>query len=449
MPASYSLVPSPDGDALLLVAMGDAWGLPAHPCSSAGDVNRRIREAFGIDVTVATSFGEVLDGHSHVYLLAHQNHGTGGELPRSARWVERKELETLLFVDPEQRKLAEEWFAMGAGHDQAALSPAAWAGEDWFAEASAWMTEAAARASLSVTGPVEQFMCSPYSVTMRIPTSAGFAYFKAAPPEFAYEPVLVSAVAEWFPQHTPRVLEIDQDRAWLLTLGLEPFHQIEPTLQHVELYERMVRVYARMQRETAGKVETLLAMGVPDRRPDTLPSLLEELLQDEVSLLYAGDGALTRDEHARLLDFVPVFREQCARLAGFHLPDTLQNVDFWRDNIAVTTDGFVFLDWAESVISSPIHSMNMVLRDFVIHDVRDKEELHRRLFEAYFSEWADHEPMERLQEAYQLSQSGSVLCRALSWRDSTASLGEPRRHAYLRPAVAANTRRLLEFADIS
>lgn len=446
---SYSIVPNPGGDAVLLVKTGDAWGLPSHPHAAAVEVNPRIKREFGLDVTVATTFGENFHDGGHEYLLAHENHGSAGELPRGARWVRQEELDSLALAVPGERKILEEWFALGAGKDTAVLSPAAWARRGWFAEAASWMTEAAARHDLAVTGPVEQFGVSPYSVTMRVPTSEGYAYFKAAPPEFGYEPSLVRAIAERFPAHSPEVLEIDRERSWLLTRGVEPFWQLEPTLEHVELYERMVRTYARMQQELIGQVATLTAMGVPDRRPARLPVLLEELLQDTATLRFDGDYALSAEEHAQLLAYVPRFTEQCAKLAEFALPNTLQNVDFWRDNIAVTNDGFVFLDWAESVVASPAHSMNMVLRDFVIHDVRDKDVLHHRMLDAYMGEWTAYESMERLHDAYRLSQPGSVLCRALSWRDSIASLGDPRRHAYLRPSVPGNVRRLLEFTDIA
>ncbi|MFJ4097687.1 hypothetical protein ACIPYS_39510 [Kitasatospora sp. NPDC089913] len=231
--------------------------------------------------------------------------------------------------------------------------------------------------------------------------------------------------------------------------GVEPFWQLEPTLEHVGLYERMVRSYASMQQGLLADSALLDRMGVPDRRPAALPGLLEELLADTASLHYDGAGALTRGEHERITAFVPRFTNLCARLDALALPAVLVNVDFWRDNIAVTDSGFTFFDWAESVMSSPVQSMTMVLRDLVVHDVADRKELHDRLLGAYLDEWTGYASPDELRQAYRIAQPAAVLCRALSWRDSVASLGEPRRHQYLRPAVAGNTRRLLEFADLA
>jgi hypothetical protein len=446
---SYSIIPSVDGTAVLMVATEDGWTLPGHPSTSPRSVNARVKKRFGLDVTVAARFGETVVGSELVYLLAHQNHGDAEAVVDDAGWISSAAIRSLPFADSWQRAVLEEWFRLGAGVDRSVLSRSDWARSEWFSEASAWIRAGARRHGLAPTAAVEQFESSPYSVTMRMPTDQGYVYFKAAPPEFSYEPELVQELFARFPKHVPAVLAIDKSRSWMLTRGVDPFGQIQPVLEDAGLYERMVQSYAGMQKDLVGEVGKLAAMGVPDRRTSTLPGLLEQLLADTSLFLYEGAMALTPAEHERLLELVPRFEERCSRLAEFNLPDTLQNVDFWRDNIAVTGQGYVFFDWAESIIASPILSMHMLLRDFIIHDVPDKDELRRRLLHTYLSEWTDHEPIERLREAHRLCEPAAILCRALSWRDSLASIKEPRRHAYLWPAVSANVRRLLEPAMLT
>ncbi|WP_227983809.1 aminoglycoside phosphotransferase family protein [Nocardia spumae] len=410
------------------------------------EVNQRILEGCGVEVTVAARFGEVLYDDGPTYVFLHHNNGSRDTLPSGVGWVSRTMTNSLTFADARHETIVGEWFRC-AGDGLGTVSTCDWVRPDWFGEVSEWITAAAGRHGYQPSGPIEQIVSSPHSTVLRTPTSGGDLYFKATPAVFAHEPRLLESLARLFPERLPDVVAIDSERGWSLTKDVGSFVHLEPTLADVPRYEEVVRGYAAMQKELAGDVNALLALGVPDRRPAALLALLDEILEDVDSLVFDGEESLTREEYDRIVSFRPRFAELCERMAEFGTPNTLVDMDFWRGNIALTPGRWVLLDWAEAVVGSPMQSMVTVLNEFRVTQVANRDELHRRLLGAYLAEWADYESPERIREAYEIARPAAVLCRTQSWRAGIASLATPYRHQYLRRAVAVNLRKLIEFTS--
>jgi hypothetical protein len=124
----------------------------------------------------------------------------------------------------------------------------------------------------------EQVRSGPTGYVLLVQTENDRYYFKVCENTSIHEPALVAALASWFPGRVPDVLAVDDERHWLL------MSDAGPTVRSLiradgdrRRSEDIVREFATLQKNTITYTEQLLAMGVPDRRPDKLAALLNGL----------------------------------------------------------------------------------------------------------------------------------------------------------------------------
>lgn len=130
---------------------------------------------------------------------------------------------------------------------------------------------------------------------MRVPTSRGVVWFKAAAPGTAFEvriyPLLFRAAPRW-------VLEpiaVDAERGWIVLLDGGPtLRGSMPAAEALPVLAEILPQYAELQLELAPHVDALLALGVKDMRAALLPQRFEEALHE------AEQGARERSTGAAL-----------------------------------------------------------------------------------------------------------------------------------------------------
>jgi hypothetical protein len=155
-----------------------------------------------------------------------------------------------------------------------------WQDPQWLADAQDWIEASCARAGLTRTGPVSA-RGRPYSVVARVPTDRGTVWFKACPPVSGFEPALLAAFASWHPDRFAAPLAVDVDRAWVLTRdGGRTLREDLEQQPDTRAWHATVRDYARLQLDLANRADDLIAFGVPDLRPASVPGRLEMLLAD-------------------------------------------------------------------------------------------------------------------------------------------------------------------------
>lgn len=131
-----------------------------------------------------------------------------------------------------------------------------WLKPDWLAEANSWIDLQLERRGIRVSGPIEQPHLRPCSTVLRVPTSAGDLYFKAAAPVLAHEPALTQALFRSRPDCMPPVLALDVERGWLLSpdLGvmLRSLIQSPQDLWH---WHNVLSLYAELQLEMTSRLD--------------------------------------------------------------------------------------------------------------------------------------------------------------------------------------------------
>jgi Phosphotransferase enzyme family len=340
----------------------------------------------------------------------------GWEPSARARWIDASAL------DPE--------LAAFLGDGRVPPGRAPWAREGWLTEASAWIETSLRDLGRPPTRPVEQVRVWPLSAVLRARTDAGNVLFKAtcASPLFVDEGRVMEGLSRLFPREVPRPLVVDSERRWMLLddLGSAIGWEASPKER-----ETVLAAFSRMQVESTGHVDELLAMGCVDRRPAWLAGEIHELLGDDDAL-----AALDDDKVERLRALEPTFASLGRRLEAGPVPDALAHGDLHLANVARNGDGYVFFDWSDAGVTHPFLDL------IDIHGEKDAAVRHR-LRDAYLVAWSDFAPRPRLLELWELARPLSSLNQAVSYRHIMANV-EPGSAQGMERALPGFLERVLE-----
>lgn len=198
------------------------------------------------------------------------------------------------------------------------------------------------------------------------------AYIKATgiSPLFADEGGVTAALAGLFPDRVAKPIAYDTERRWMILPDLGPGRRLKTDKPE---YERFLRDFARMQIESAGHVDVLLASGCVERSLDwTRDHGRDWLGRADLSGLRPADS----DRARQLVDDLPGHID---RLNALGLPNTLLHGDIHSGNTIGNGDAFWYIDWTDASIGHPFVDMFTIR---LIEGRRGDE-----LREAYLDEW--------------------------------------------------------------
>jgi hypothetical protein len=206
----------------------------------------------------------------------------------------------------------------------------------------------------------------PWATVARLPTDQGPVWAKAAAAPFAYEVPLLGLLDRHAPGSTPAVLALDPAGARALladggptwdvvhAAGLAPGAPQPRRGQTVRAWTAMLERYARTQQALAGRIEELLAAGLPDLRPGLAAAGFAELVDRTDLLRVGGVHGITAGEAAAVRALVPLAAGAAHRLAGSAVPATVQHDDLQPGN--VVGDG-ALIDWGDACVAHPFASL--------------------------------------------------------------------------------------------
>lgn len=302
---------------------------------------------------------------------------------------------------------------------------AEWTSAAFLDDAHAWIQGQLAAHGLALSGPIEQPHVAWWSTVLRVPTSDGALWFKAARRGEAHETRLVPLLARLHPGEIVEVLASDEVRGWMLERDAgSRLRDLDDGVPQVDHWERLLPRYAELQIAAAAHLGALLAMGVPDRRLATLPGQLAALLDEPELILVGAEHGILPDQLARLRAALPAFAGRCERLAAIGLPETIQHDDLNDGNVFVRDGRYLPFDWGDACISHPFHTLVVALRAGAYKQgwAPGGREV-RRLLDAYLEPWQRLAQPADLLEAADLARGTGTIQRALAWRSSV--LGMP------------------------
>ena len=301
---------------VLVTPDGDPVGcLPAVPVATpwwpdVAPVVQAVRDHHGVDVIILRLLdAELQQPHGgRVTYLAE----VAGPVPAARRWSG--------ILDDHPRRHA---FARPSG-------PAA---------DLAWARARLAERGLRPTTPPTQIRTWNLSSLWRVPVEGQAAWLKVVPQFFAHEGALLALMAG---AQVPVLLGHDGGRVLLAEIAGEDQYDAElPRL--LDMVDRLVD----LQRLWSGRVEALLALGLPDWRAPALAAAIINVMERTRDDIPAEDRAVLADFARRLPD-------RFDDVAACGLPDTLVHGDFHPGNFRGDGASLTLLDWGDSGVGHPL-----------------------------------------------------------------------------------------------
>ncbi len=250
---------------------------------------------------------------------------------------------------------------------------------------------------------VELVKDRPWSRVWRIATASGPVWLKACPPLTRHEVLLLDALAGWEVPHALVPLAVEPDEGWILLPDGGPTVREVP-LPPAAAARRWAEVlvgYARTQRATEAHADDLVALGVPDLRPATLPAV------------FAGLADRWAPEALAVLSRVS---EEAAELTELGPSPTLQHDDLHDGNV-FQRGGRPF-DWGDACVGHPFASLLVAL------DVPELREGRAAAREAYLSAWPELADADAAR-AVELGVRLGRVTRAHSWERALEAWPDP------------------------
>lgn len=289
-----------------------------------------------------------------------------------------------------------------------------WRDPDWLEGAHAWI-----RGNLPgpVTGPIEQPHVFPWATVLRVPMADGVVWFKANAPVQRFEAALAVELAAAAPDVVVEFVAVNVERGWMLMRDAgSRLRELVGGAEQIEHWLAILPRYAELQLTLAPRTERFLAIGVPDERLGGLARHLELVLDDDENLCIGRPNGVTPGELARLRDAVPMVASMSSDLAAVGIPETLQHDDFHDGQVFVRDGRYLFLDWGDSCVSHPFHTMVVTLRVLAWQQGLQPggAEL-LRLRETYLEPFEDFASRSDLRAAFDLAYRTGTIGRALAW----------------------------------
>jgi hypothetical protein len=427
-----AIIAHPQEPRLLLIASEDGWTLPSFEATEPPVIIQAIRERLGVETIVLRRVydGARFEPEAREQIYALEVRAPDWTPPPDARWFGRPELDSLPLANSARGPILDAWLAEVEG-ETVPPQRAPWERPGWFAAAEAWLREHAHEAGYTLAGPVEQAHTRLWSCMLTALADRGPLYFKAVEPAFAFEAPLTEALARRWPAHLPPVVAIDAARGWLLTAhGGKVVRDLVDGADGAAHWGRLLAQFAEMQIASAGEVDRLIALGVPDRRLARMPHLYQEIVADRETLLVGRPGGLSEADWERVQAMGPEVEALCAELADCGLPDGLHHDDFGPGNVLLGPSGnYTFFDWSDCAITVPLCSLFIPLRwaRYVLdYDATALE----RMRHAYLEPWRAGVSAERLERVLPLALRLAKLQRALTWRTWVHATGPERAWEY-------------------
>jgi Phosphotransferase enzyme family len=289
------------------------------------------------------------------------------------------------------------------------MTSATWRDPRFVAAAHAWLRDAANARAIELTSPIEQIHVRPWSTVFRAAAGGSALFLKACSVVQLHEPRLIELVAREFPDLVPGFIARHPSEPWvLLRDGGTRLRFALPGAAQLPLWRALLPQYAELQQSLLGRNAELLATGLPDRRLERIPELLERVLDD-------GRWA-PGEPRTRVHALLPAIRRACAELASIGIGASLDHDDLHDHNVLMNGGRPAIIDWGDASFTHPFLTLAVTLR-FAAEAAgvpTDALEI-RGLRDAYLEAWTGLAAAPDLRRAADVGSVLGIVTGGLTW----------------------------------
>lgn len=278
--------------------------------------------------------------------------------------------------------------------------------ESWRTEATAWAKLALAELGIELRDGLQPQRIRPWSAQFTVNTSTGVVWFKATSRAMSFEPAVHSLLARLCPEDVQPPLAVEPSRGWMLTAQHPtPTRSNSASADWAEAAQQI----AQLQQRLSPHRDALLAVGLPDCAPHTVPNRFDRLLVVLAQLPEYGDSALTPDTQSRLTALRPALVDACATLDESRFPSTFQHGDLHPDNVYLHDGRLTIFDFGDSQWANAVETLAVPWGW-----AQQSAEVDWRLIrEAYLGEW--QVSVAEFEIAWRAAALSHPVNRALTW----------------------------------
>jgi len=289
----------------------------------------------------------------------------------------------------------------------------------WRADVEEWVHGRVGDHGHRVTGPLDQRRVCAWSTQIVVPTDAGRLWFKALCPSMAFEPALQDLLAAVVPHQVDRPYAIDPRRGWMMTVdrGQTLSDSHEPTLED---WCAVVETTADIQRAIGPHRDDVLATGVQDCSPATVPTRFDDLVECFSGLSSEHPSHLDADLRAALRAVRPKLVDVCAQIAASPMLNTVQHGDLHPGNVFVVNGELRVFDFGDTQWAPAVEVLS------VPHGILTEEGRWpwRPVIDAYAEQWADVVDVRALNAMWGAVAFTRPVNRSLTWWNALAGATE-------------------------
>jgi hypothetical protein len=289
----------------------------------------------------------------------------------------------------------------------------------WRADVEEWVHDRVEEKGHRVIRPLDQRRVCAWSTQIVVPTDVGRLWFKALCPSMAFEPALQDLLATVVPHQVDRPYAIDPRRGWMMTVdrGQTLSDSHEPTLDD---WCAVVETTADLQRAIAPHRDDVLATGVQDCSPATVPARFDDLVECFSTLSPEHPSHLDADLRPALRAIRPKLVDVCAQIAASPLPNTVQHGDLHPGNVFVVNGELRVFDFGDTQWAPAVEVLS------VPHGILTEEGRlpWRPVIDAYAERWRDVVDVRALNAMWGAVAFTRPVNRSLTWWNALAGATE-------------------------
>lgn len=200
---------------------------------------------------------------------------------------------------------------------------------------------------------------TPWSSVFEINTGDEIVYLKQTPIDLFLEADIIKLLCASGVKTIPQIIADNKnEHCFLMTkCGDVTLRDYFDGKLQLDVLEKTIVNYKKLQNSTIKCIDALIAIGVPDWRLDKFSALYNELIGNTK---YLYDNNVTIEKQKQLNQYKDRVQNLCAELATFGIAETLNHSDFHNNNILYdkTNKITAIIDLGETAINHPLFSLH-------------------------------------------------------------------------------------------